>query len=47
MYGSSKLMDVNRIEFVNLDSCTLTLLVGWQKGHPGCKNVGMVEVGTA
>ena len=24
----------------------LTLLVGWQEGHPACKNGGMVEVGT-
>jgi len=25
----------------------LTLLVGWQEGHPACKKWGMVEVGTA
>jgi len=25
----------------------LTLLVGWQEGHPSCKKFGMVEVGTA
>jgi len=24
----------------------LTLLVGWQEGHPACKKWGMVEVGT-
>jgi len=24
----------------------LTLLVGWQEGHPACKNGEMVEVGT-
>jgi len=24
----------------------LTLLVGWQEGHPVCKKWGMVEVGT-
>jgi len=24
----------------------LTLLVGRQEGHPACKNMGMVEVGT-
>jgi len=24
----------------------LTLLVGWQEGHPACKNGGLVEVGT-
>jgi len=23
----------------------LTLLVGWQEGHPTCKNGGLVEVG--
>jgi len=23
----------------------LTLLVGWQEGHPACKNGGLVEVG--
>ena len=28
-------------------SVALTLLVGWQEGHPACKNGGMVEVGTA
>jgi len=26
--------------------CALTLLVGWQEGHPACKKWGMVEVGT-
>jgi len=25
----------------------LTLLFGWQEGHPACKNGGMVKVGTA
>jgi len=25
---------------------TLTLLVGWQEGHPACKKMGMVEVGS-
>jgi len=24
----------------------LTLLVGWQEGHPACKKWGIVEVGT-
>jgi len=24
----------------------LTLLVGWQEGHPVCKKWGMVEAGT-
>jgi len=24
----------------------LTLLVGWQEGHPACKKNGMVGVGT-
>ena len=24
----------------------LTLLVGWQEGHPACKQWGMVEMGT-
>jgi len=24
----------------------LTLLVGWQEGHPACKKWGMVKVGT-
>jgi len=24
----------------------LSLLVGWQEGHPACKKRGMVEVGT-
>jgi len=24
----------------------LTLLAGWQEGHPACKNGRMVEVGT-
>jgi len=24
----------------------LTLLVGWQEGHPACKKWGMVEMGT-
>jgi len=25
----------------------LTLLVGWQEGHPACKKWGMVDMGTA
>jgi len=24
----------------------LTLLVGWKEGHPACKKMGMVVVGT-
>jgi len=33
---------------INGDSAfsALTLLVGRQEGHPACKNMGMVEVGT-
>ena len=32
--------------FLIVTVSALTLLVGWQEGHPACKKWGIVEVGT-
>ena len=36
---------ISRLD-VNIAFSALTLFVGWQEGHPACKKLEMVEVGT-
>jgi len=40
------ILDFRCISIVMIAFSALTLLVGWQEGHPACKKWGMVEVGT-
>ena len=52
MYDAGKEDYLRPSQHIGLDNpnalvsfSALTLLVGWQEGHPACKQWGMVEVG--
>jgi len=53
MYDAGKEDYLRPSQHIGLDNpnalvsfSALTLLVGWQEGHPACKQWGMVEMGT-
>ena len=45
-FGLCPTLDVIPLVLADSAFSALTLLFGWQEGHPACKKWGMVEVGT-